>query len=187
MEPSQLKRNDMFYNTIRHRLAPLFVFLFLVLHAQSSFSVVFDLETMQYPEIKAIKLVSYSKDTHSAVFNVTLYNPNLFKIPVREMTSEIFLNEHHVASLDAESNKSLAANAEAVFSVPLTVEPEAFDDAIRLVLMTGTAHYQFVAYLMSPVGEIPFTREGQLSTQDIMTLLRYTLLPELKSNSAQSY
>lgn len=65
----------------------------------------FDMASMQTPQIQLIKLISFSAEKQQAVFEVDVYNPNDFKIPVRELSGEIFLNKERVSTLKANSKK----------------------------------------------------------------------------------
>jgi LEA14-like dessication related protein len=147
----------------------------LLLSATFANAAVFDLATTQAPELRTISLESFSAEKNTAVFAVTLYNSNPFKIPVREMTSRVHLNDIYVATVDASSKKSLAPHEDTLYKVPVEIKPEALQQAINMLITTHKAHYPIEAYLMTPVGEIPISRESTLSTDGIILLLSQVL------------
>jgi LEA14-like dessication related protein len=67
-----------------------------------------DMDALLAPQIRMVKLVSFSLEQQSAVFEVDVYNPNKFKLPVRELTGSIHLNNQLVSTLEENSEKSLA-------------------------------------------------------------------------------
>lgn len=138
----------------------------------------FDYSSMKYPEIRDIKLVSFSAEQETAIFDVSVYNPNTYKLPVRELSGEIYLNKQHVSTLDATSKKSLAPLATQVFTVPIKVNSDALMTAANDVMLTGTAAYRFKGYMMTPVGELPISESGQLTAEQILTFLRATLFTQ---------
>ena len=77
----------------------------------------FDMASMLTPQIQDIMLISFSAEKQNAVFEVDVYNPNDFKIPVRELSGEVFLNKYLVSKLEASSKKSLAALSTQTFNV----------------------------------------------------------------------
>lgn len=124
------------------------------------------------PEIVNIKLTSFDAEKNRAVFDVKLYNPNNFKLPVREAYGDIYLNENAIASIEALSKKSLAAHDTQIFSIPVVVKAEQLTNAGSNIMLTGIANYRFKGYMMTPVGELPVEREGQLTKQEILSFLQ---------------
>lgn len=132
-------------------------------------------EAIQMPEVKNIQLKSFSPEENSAVFVVDVYNPNAFKLPVREIYGDMHLNDHHVADVEANSKRSLAAHATETFTVPIEAMPNGLVNAATSILTIGVAKYSFKGNMMTPVGEIPLLEEGELTTEQIMALLQAAL------------
>ena len=137
-----------------------------------------DMASMQTPQIQLIKLISFSAEKQQAVFEVEVYNPNDFKIPVRELTGEIFLNKQRVSTLEANSKKSLAALSTQTFIVPITVDTNATVESANNIILTGIAEYEFNGYMMTPVGEIPVNKSGQLSAEQLLVFLQMILFKQ---------
>ncbi|HHA19635.1 MAG: hypothetical protein DRQ39_04980 [Gammaproteobacteria bacterium] len=127
------------------------------------------------PEIRNITLNSFSAEDNRAVFDVEVYNPNAFKLPVRKLHGRIHLNQYNVADIEATSNNSLAAQATQMFTVPVEIDPDALMNAATGVMIQGQAKYSFKGYMMTPIGEMPITEEGELTTEQILALLSTTL------------
>jgi hypothetical protein len=155
----------------------LILVLTLLLPINSS-AAMFDAENTKLPQIKRIELISFSPENQSAVFDVDVYNPNDFKLPVRELTGEVHLNEQHVASLQATSKSSLAALSTQTFKVPISVKPDAMLLSAQQILLSGRAEYLFKGYMMTPVGELPIQHQGQLDSQQIVFLLNTILFSQ---------
>lgn len=132
-------------------------------------------DSILIPEIRNITLNSFSADENRAVFDVEVYNPNPFKLPVRELYGNINLNQYNVADIEATSNNSLKAHGTQMFTVPVKVDPDALMNAAAGVMMQGRAKYIFKGYMMTPVGEIPVTQEGELTAEQIIVLIQATL------------
>ena len=138
----------------------------------------FDMASMQTPKIQLIKLISFSAEKQQAVFEVDVYNPNDFKIPVRELSGEIFLNKERVSTLKANSKKSLAALSSRIFTVPITVDTDATIESANNIMLTGIAEYEFSGYMMTPDGEIPINKSGQLSAEQSLVFLQAILFKQ---------
>jgi LEA14-like dessication related protein len=152
--------------------------LLLVSVISNGYADVFDSENMQYPQIQNIQLISYSAEQKTAVFEVKVYNPNDFKLPVRELSGDIYLNEQHVSSLEAKSKKSLAALSSQLFTVPVTVNTNSVMSSAQEIMLSRVAKYRFKGYMMTPVGELPISESGQLTTDQILTLLQATIFAQ---------
>jgi LEA14-like dessication related protein len=124
------------------------------------------------PEVVNIKLKSFTAEQNRAILDVSLYNPNDFKLPVREMYGDIYLNETAIAKIEALGEKSLGAHETQLFSVPVIVKPDELTNASTNVMMNGVANYRFKGYMMSPVGEVPVEHEGQLTREQIMSFFQ---------------
>ncbi|MFT6909555.1 MAG: LEA14-like dessication related protein [Oleiphilaceae bacterium] len=150
----------------------LFVIAFLVLNFITySHADVFP-DSVVSPEVVNIKLKSFTAEKNRAVLDVTLYNPNDFKLPVREMYGNIYLNENAIANIEAIGKKSLGAHETQIFTVPVTVQPDELNNASSNVMMSGVANYHFKGYVMSPVGEIPVEHQGQLTREQMLAFFQ---------------
>ena len=138
----------------------------------------FDMASMLTPQIQDIRLISFSAEKQNAVFEVDVYNPNEFKIPVREMSGEVFLNKERVSTLEASSKKSLAALSTQIFTVPITVDTDATVESANNIMLTGIAKYEFNGYMMTPVGEIPINKAGQLTAEQILVFIQAILFKQ---------
>lgn len=150
----------------------LFVIAFVVLNFMTYSNAEVFPDSVLAPEVVDIKLQSYTAEENRAVLDVTLYNPNDFKIPVREVYGDIYLNENAIANLEALSKKSLGAHDTQIFTVPVTVKPDELSNAGTNVMMSGVANYRFKGYMMSPVGEIPVEHEGQLTKEQMFSFFQ---------------
>jgi LEA14-like dessication related protein len=153
----------------------LLVLLSMVSYAYAG---VFDTESIQYPQIQNIKLISFSADKETAVFEVEVYNPNDFKLPVRELSGDIYLNDQHVSNLEANSKKSLAPLSTQTFTVPIVVNSDAVMTSANDIMLTGIAEYRFKGYMMTPVGELPIAESGRLTADQILIFLQATLFAD---------
>lgn len=127
------------------------------------------------PEIKRISLKQVSQALDSAVFEVDVYNPNSFKLPVRELSGDIYLQNQQVAKLSATSKKSLAAMTTQRFTVPVSVNIDNLSNTVQQIVMSGQADYRFQGYMMTPVGDLPLEEKGSLTEQQIMMLIQTIL------------
>tara|TARA_R110001606_G_scaffold395664_2_gene568386 strand:+ start:3626 stop:4114 length:489 start_codon:yes stop_codon:yes gene_type:complete len=129
-------------------------------------------ESVLAPEVVNINLKSFTAKENRAVIEVTLYNPNDFKLPVREMYGDILLNENTIANIEALSKKSLGAHETQLITVPVIVKPDELANASTNVMMSGVANYRFKGYMMSPVGEIPVEHQGQLTREQMLSFFQ---------------
>lgn len=132
-------------------------------------------ENVVAPEVVNIKLKSYTAEDNRATLDVSLYNPNDFKLPVKEMYGDIYLNDAVIAKMEALGEKSLGPRETQIFTVPVTVKPNELTNASSKVMLTGVANYRFKGYMMSPVGEIPVEHQGQLTREQIMAFFQAVL------------
>jgi len=124
------------------------------------------------PEIVDIKLKSFTAEENRAVLDVTLHNPNDFKLPIREAYGDIYLNDSAIANIEALGKKSLGPLETQLFTVPVSVQPDELVNASANVMMSGVANYRFKGYMMSPVGEVPVEHEGQLSREQMLSFFQ---------------
>ncbi|MFT7414275.1 MAG: LEA14-like dessication related protein [Methylophagaceae bacterium] len=129
-------------------------------------------ENVLPPEVVNIQLKSFTAEENRAVLEVSLYNPNDFKLPVREAYGDIYLNNNAIATIEALGKKSLGAHETQLFTVPVIVRPDQLVKASTNVILSGAANYRFKGYMMSPVGEIPIEHQGQLTAEQILSFFQ---------------
>ncbi len=105
------------------------------------------------------------------VFDVGLFNPNAFTLPVDGFHGGIRLNGLDIGKFSAKTETSLAAQKTQVITLPITLDAEAFGRAARSVLEKRQALYNFRGGVDTSVGQVPFSKEGELSVQDIIASL----------------
>ena len=121
------------------------------------------------PEVKGVELKSFSAKNKQAVFEVALYNPNNFSLPISGMNGDIVLNQLTIGSLDAESDQHLAALSTQLVTLPILLNTDALVKAVKSVLNQRQAQYTFNGGLMTSVGKIPFSKKGDLSMKDLIS------------------
>ena len=128
---------------------------------------------MQAPQVKGVQLKSFSAKDKSVVFDVDLYNPNSFTLPISGLSGDMVLNQLTIGSLEAESDQNLAALSTQTVSVPIALDTNALIEAAKSMLTNRQANYKFNGGVKTPVGKIPFSKSGELSvTEIISTFLR---------------
>ena len=127
-------------------------------------------ELVATPEIKNIQLSHFSVQDRKAIFNVSLYNPNPFPLPISAIAGDIALNSLTIGSLEAKSDQNLTAYGTQDITLPLSLSlaPDALLDAAQSVLLQGKASYTFNGDVQTSIGRVPFTKEGELSAKEIM-------------------
>ncbi len=131
-------------------------------------------QLVEAPQVRGIQLKSFSIENKQAVFDVQLYNPNPFSLPISELNGDFKLNQLLIGSIAAESQQSLAANATQTVSFPISLDPNALIAAAKNVLSTQKANYNFNGGVTTPVGTLPLSTKGELSVQDMLSaLIRY--------------
>lgn len=120
------------------------------------------------PEIKNIQLSHFSIEDKTAVFNVSVYNPNPFPLPISGLAGDITLNNLTIGSMEATSDENIAALETQDISLPLTLNPDALMSAAQSVLLQGKANYSFKGDMQTSLGRIPFTKEGELSAREVI-------------------
>jgi LEA14-like dessication related protein len=121
------------------------------------------------PEVKNIQLANFSVEDKQAVFELSLYNPNPFPLPISGMAGDISLNNLHIGSLEAQSEQHLAAYGTQTVTLPVSLDPNALLEAAKSVLLQGKANYNFNGNVSTSLGQVPFTKEGELSAKDILS------------------
>ncbi len=128
------------------------------------------------PEVNSVRLSHFSVEQNNAVFVVELYNPNPFPLPITGFSGDISLNQLDIGSVAAESEQTLSAFSTQSLNVPLSLDPNSLLNAAQSVLLRGEAQYQFNGKVDSAIGQVPFSKQGQLSTKDILSALMPKLL-----------
>lgn len=141
------------------------LFLFLSLFGCNS---AYINELVATPEIKNIQLSHFSVQDRTAIFNVSLYNPNPFPLPISAIAGDIAINTLTIGSLEAKSNQSLAAFGTQDITLPLSLNPDRLLNAVQSVLLRGEANYTFKGKLQTSLGPVPFAKEGALSVKKMM-------------------
>lgn len=126
-------------------------------------------ELMQAPQVKSVQLKSFSASEKSVVFDVDLYNPNSFTLPISGLSGDMMLNQLVIGSLEAESDQNLAAHSTQTVTVPIALDTNALLKAAQSVLTSRQAQYNFNGGVKTPVGKVPFSKSGELSVQEIIS------------------
>jgi len=128
---------------------------------------------VEAPEVRSIQLKSFSAQDKTVVFDVALFNPNVFSLPIDGFNGDIRLNDLDIGKFAAKTKQSLAAKEVQTITLPITLDAEAFGRAARTVFSEGKAAYNFSGGVDTSVGKVPFAQDGELSIQEIIA----TLLP----------
>jgi LEA14-like dessication related protein len=145
------------------------LFIFLLTFSLFGCNSAYINELVATPEIKNIQLSHFSAQERKAVFNVSLYNPNPFPLPISSVAGDIALNSLTIGSLEAKSDQNLAAYDTQDITLPLSLNPDALINAAQSVLFKGKANYTFEGNVQTSLGQVPFTKEGELSAKDIIS------------------
>ncbi len=123
------------------------------------------------PQVKNIRLKSFSAQDKKVVFEVDLFNPNPFTLPLTGLSGNMSLNKLAIGSLDVSSDKSLTANTTQTVTVPVQLDQNALIEAAKSVFTKRQANYNFSGGVETSVGQIPFSKSGELSVQEILSSL----------------
>ncbi len=126
---------------------------------------------VQAPEVKSITLQSFSIQDKRMVFDVGLFNPNAFALPIDALDGAVQLNGLSIGRFSAKSKQRLAAKQTQTITLPITLDAEALGRAAREVLKQGKASYVLDGGAKTSVGKVPFRKEGELSAQDVLSAL----------------
>ena len=85
------------------------------------------------------------------------------------MSGDISLNEQHIGSLEQQSEQSLATYGTQSVTLPVSLDLNALLTAAKSVLFKCKANYNFDGNVGSSLGQVPFTKEGELSAKDILS------------------
>jgi LEA14-like dessication related protein len=123
------------------------------------------------PEIKGIQLKSFSVEDQSVVFDLSVYNPNVFPLPISGLSGDFKLNQVVIGALAATSDKNLAAQQTQTVTLPIQLNTNAFISGAKSALSTQQAKYSFNGGIETSAGTLPFSKTGNLSLSDIMAAL----------------
>jgi len=130
-------------------------------------------ELVSTPEVKAVRLINFSMADKQVVFDVDLYNPNAFTLPMSGFNGDFKLNNLTIGSLKATSEQKLAAYGTQTITLPISLDTNAFIEAAKSVLTQQQAVYSFNGGVDTSIGKVPFSKSGELSVQEIISgLLR---------------
>ena len=102
---------------------------------------------------------------------MSLYNPNIFPLPVSGLSGDFKLNQVAVGSMAAKSDSNLGAQKEQVVTLPIQLNTDAFLNAAKKALSTQKANYSFNGGVETSAGKLPFTKEGNVSLSDLVSAL----------------
>ncbi|MEH6442867.1 MAG: LEA type 2 family protein [Oceanospirillaceae bacterium] len=123
------------------------------------------------PEVRGVQLKSFSAKEQSVVFDVSLYNPNVFPLPISGLSGDFKLNKLSVGSMAAKSDTSLAAKKTQTVTLPIQLNTAAFLNAAKTALSTQQANYSFNGGIETSAGKLPFSKTGDVSLSAIISAL----------------
>lgn len=126
---------------------------------------------VEAPQVKNVQLKSFSAKDKTVVFEVDLFNPNPFTLPLSGLSGSMSLNGLAIGSLEASSDQSLASQATQTLTVPVQLDTDALLEAAKSVFTKRQAKYNFSGGVETSVGQIPFSTSGDLSVQEIISSL----------------
>jgi len=122
------------------------------------------------PELKSIRLESFSPAENQITFELAVYNPNLFDIPISGIEGNITLNQIAIGKFIANNTeRSLKARSTQSIIVPLKLNPDATMKAVKNALFKRTLNYTLAGTVDTSTGTIPFIKKGKLSVQNILS------------------
>lgn len=130
-------------------------------------------EFIAAPEIKAIRLASFSIADKQVIFNIDLYNPNAFSLPISGLSGDFKLNNLTIGTVNASSEQTLAAYTTQTIKLPIHFDANALLDATKSVLTQRQALYRFNGNIATSIGSVPISQAGELSVQEIISGLLY--------------
>ena len=128
-------------------------------------------EFVSAPEVKGIRLADFSIAEKKVVFDVDLYNPNPFTLPMSGFSGDFKLNNLSIGSVEASSDQKLVAHGTQTITLPISLDTSALIEAAKSVFTQRQANYHFNGGVDTSVGKIPFSKSGELSVQDIISQL----------------
>ncbi len=128
-------------------------------------------EFVSAPEVKAIRLADFSMAEKKVIFDIDLYNPNPFTLPLSGFSGDFKLNDLSIGSVEATSDQKLVAHGTQTLRLPISLDTNALIEAAKSVFTQRQANYNFNGDVDTSVGKIPFSKTGELSVQDIISQL----------------
>lgn len=126
---------------------------------------------VETPQLKGVELKSFSIKDKLAVFEVALFNPNDFSLPISGLAGNMSVNQMTVGHIEMNNSQNLAAQSTQTVAVPVKLDARQLVDAVKAIVKLRQAHFIFNGGVDTTVGEIPFSKEGKLSFDDIVSLL----------------
>ena len=123
------------------------------------------------PEVKSIKLKSFSVKDQSVVFDVSVYNPNIYPLPISGLNGDFKLNKVSVGSMAATSDKSLAGQQTQVVTLPIKLNTDAFKKAAKSAIAARQTNYSFNGAIDTSIGQVPVSKTGSVSVADLLSAL----------------
>ena len=126
---------------------------------------------IQPPEVRGVSLQALSVKDKSVVFDVSLYNPNIFPLPISGISGDFKLNNIAIGSLSATSDKMLAAQTTQIVTLPIQLNSSGFVTAAKRAFSTQKADYSVNGAIKTSVATIPFSKQGVLAVSDLISAL----------------
>jgi LEA14-like dessication related protein len=123
------------------------------------------------PEVKGIKLKSFSVEDQSVVFDVSVYNPNIYPLPISGLSGDFKLNQISVGSMSAKTDSSLAAQKTQTVTLPIKLSTDAFKKAAKAAIMNRETNYSFNGAIDTSIGQVPVSKTGSVSAAALLSAL----------------
>ena len=123
------------------------------------------------PEIKGVALKSFSVEEQRVVFDVTLYNPNIYPLPISGLSGDIELNQIAIGSMAVNADEMIGAQETQVVTLPIQLDTKAITSAATSIFTTQQANYSFNGSIETAAGTLPISKQGKLSIGDILSVL----------------
>jgi len=128
-------------------------------------------KVVKAPEVKSIQLKQFSIQDKSMVFDVGLFNPNAFALPIDSADGMVRLNGVDIGRFAVQRKQKLEAKKVGMLTLPITLDAKALGKAVRSVFEQGKASYYFQGGVDTGIVKVPFSQEGKLSVQDIFAAM----------------
>ncbi len=162
---------------IAKRLLPFLVLLLIPLAAASCRAII--KEAFKPPKVRVADVLLTSnplddpKGPWAFTLTLAVNNPNSYSLNVSHVAYAAVIGRETVAEGDHRSDIRVEASQVTTVSVPLTVRPDAFRDAMRQVMHARHLDYEFngsVALQAPVVGvvRIPFSKTGTIDPVDLL-------------------
>jgi LEA14-like dessication related protein len=136
-------------------------------------------EAFQSPKahVKDVLLASNPLDDPKVpwelVLTLEVYNPNRYPLDIVRIAYAAVLGRETIADGDHRSEIRIEASQITTVKIPLTIRPEAFQEAMRQVLQARRLDYEFhgsVGVLAPVVGvvRVPFAKTGSVDALDLL-------------------